>query len=195
MTPYVIEVSGFDELGDFESLSRSVKDNLKNAVNRTIDRARTIIDRDIRENVNLSKSHLARRMSVVKRATAANPEAVLKATDDPFGLAGFATSKRRGGVRVEVTPGDPKTMKRAFLLYGDKVLAIRLKPGESFKNKKYARQVDSGLYALYGPSVDQAFATFAEERADDLLDLLENEFNRLQELPWPTRPDSACSRT
>lgn len=183
MTPYVIEVSGFDELGDFESLSRGVKDNLKNAVNRTIDRARTIIDRDIRENVNLSKAHLARRMSVVKRATAANPEAVLKATDDPFGLAGFATSRRRGGVKVEVTPGVPKEIKRAFLLYGDKVLAIRLKPGESFRNKKYARQVDNGLYALYGPSVDQAFATFAEERADELLDILENEFDRLQELP------------
>lgn len=180
MSVYVIEVEGLSSLDDFDTLDARTKDNIQRAVNRAADRAKTMADRDIRDNLNIKKSNLAKRLSVVKRATRDNPEAVIRAEDDPVSLAQFKTGVRKKGVTVEVTPGSPKTMGRAFLLFNDKVLAMRLKPGESFRNKKYVKQVDSGLYALYGPSIDQAFRMVAEDRVDEVADFLENEFLRLQ---------------
>jgi hypothetical protein len=72
------------------------------------------------------------------------------------------------GVYVQVAPGKSRFMKRAFLMrlpqgstLTDTIfnlgLAIRLRPGEVLQNKVSARKVASGLYLLYGPSVDQVF--------------------------------------
>lgn len=182
MRAYVIEVAGLSSLGPIEEIDARTKMDLQRAVNRAVDRAKTLTDKDIRDNIRIKKSDLARRLSIVKRATVDNPEAVLQASDDPTSLAQFRTSNRKRGVTVEVEPGRRKEMKRAFLLYGDKVLAIRLKPSETFRNKKYVKQLGDGVYTLYGPSVDQAFRLVAEDRVDEIASFLENEFLRLSEL-------------
>lgn len=66
-------------------------------------------------------------------------------------------------------------------------LAIRLKPGEALMNKVQAVRMASGLYLLYGPSVDQVFRAndgggVASDRAPYLAQRLENEFLRLLDL-------------
>ena len=73
------------------------------------------------------------------------------------------------GVYVAVSPGKARFMKRAFLIklpqgsnpitdtQHNLALAMRLKRGETLQNKSTARRIASGLYVLYGPSVDQVF--------------------------------------
>ena len=88
----------------------------------------------------------------------------------PTSLARFVRGVPRRGapVRVEVKRGQPKTLGRAFVLRGrggergNRLLAIRLKPGESIRNKRtggtpITKGPWKGLVILYGPSVQQAF--------------------------------------
>lgn len=60
-------------------------------------------------------------------------------------------------------------------------LAIRLKPGESLRNKtgKLTRLAPN-VYLLYGPSVDQVFRTISSEMTDEVADYLQQEFSRLK---------------
>lgn len=180
MIPYVLEVEGLDLIEDFDTLDDRMKANVQKAVNRAIDRARTLIDRDIRSELNIRKSDLAKRIGVVKRATIEDPEGVIRASSEATSLAYYKTSNRKRGVTVKVSADASKEMSRAFLMFNGKVVAMRLNPGETFRNKKYVRQMDKGLYALYGPSVDQAFRVSSEDQLDDIAAILENEFLRLQ---------------
>ena len=99
-------------------------------------------------------------------------------------------------MQVQVKPGTTKVIPRAFLLRlragtaeidtkATLGLAIRLKPGEKLAGA-YAKKMNaSGLYLLYGPSVDQALLSRQRESgvavdiADQTAAYLDDEFQRL----------------
>jgi len=183
---YVVTVEGLESFEELKDLDEKTRINEARAVNKTIDRIRAAASRDIRENINVTRSALASRLSLRKVARPGDPEAILNASDRPRSLASFVTSRRakNKGVTVEVKPGERKEMLRAFIINlanGNRGLAIRLKPGETLKNKKYAKELGKNLYILYGPSVNQMFRMIAEDRVDEFASFLENEFIRLQE--------------
>lgn len=202
-SPYVVAVEGVAQaLKRIDGLEEDVTDSARMAVNRTIDWARTRSAEEIMRQVNFGKSYLTGRdgrLQVTKRARGEDLEAVITGRHRPTSLARFTDTRdpgltrREGGVRVEVKPGSEKFMKRAFLMRlraGSQLtdtqynlgLAIRLRPGEKLANKTRIQQINTNLFLLYGPSVDQVFRTVAPEISDRVEDYLETEFLRLVEV-------------
>lgn len=189
---YIVAVDGLDQLVDIDSLDERILKAARNAVNKAADRARTRSDKEIRKAINFPARYLSDRLSVVKRASGRSLEAVISGRDRPTSLARFAKSRnpsatrRAGGVQLAVKPNHTTTIPNAFLMplrNGNLGLALRLKAGETIRNKKYLTKVSKGLYLLYGPSVNQVFRAVADEKAGpDAAGFLENEFLRLLEL-------------
>jgi hypothetical protein len=201
---FVFAVQGLDTLEIVEEKSKTIKLEAIQAVNRVTRDARAQAERLIASQVNFGPGYLspaAKRLYVSKQATRTSPEAVITARGRPTSLARFATS--RGvpgelGVTVQVHPGKAKFLKRAFLIKlraGDAGietkynlgLAVRLKHGDTLANKRFVRQLASGLYLLYGPSVSQVFLDNQEEGVakdmePSILDNLTDEFLRLLDL-------------
>ena len=190
MNDYLILVEGIESLNDVDSLDEKIIASARIAVNKATDKARVMASEDIRGSINLGRNYLAKRLTVVKRASGNDLEGMIRGSDNPTMLARFANTRnprvarKAGGVTVSVKPGSAKFMKGAFLMdLGNTVgLAIRVKPGESLRNRKNAKRVANGLYLLYGPSVNQAFRLVADDRLDDVLDILETEYNRQMDL-------------
>lgn len=170
------------------------------AVNTTARDGRAMLARDVRDQVKLparAVSPTGRRLFVAQKATTARPEAVIRASGRPTSLAQYSSggaAQNRSGAMVEVKPGMARYMRKAFYLKlpsgrgvdtkGNLMLAVRLRPGEALRNKMSARRVASGLYVLYGPSVDQIFESadgsgLVEDREPFLSDMLEKHFTRL----------------
>lgn len=175
------------------------------AVNKTARDGRAMFARDVRDQVNLPASYVSannKRLFIAQQASPFRTEAIIRAGGRPTSLARYArnpTSSKRGqGAVVEVAPGRARFMRRAFFLrlpQGSTLtntqfnlgLAIRLRPGERIENKHSAVRMASGLYLLYGPSVDQIFRSasgdgLATDRAPMLAERLEREILRLLEL-------------
>lgn len=168
------------------------------AINQVAQRkAIPIIRTGIMEQVEFSSSYLnADRLNVTRKATSGNLEAVIGARSRPTSLARFAKgqtpeSTRKGGVSLLVKPGQPVNLKKAFLVKlnaGKSAdenfnvgLAVRLKPGESIKNKTNASSTahfSPNVYLLYGPSVDQVFKTVAVDVGPLIAEDLSAEFVR-----------------
>lgn len=121
-----------------------------------------------------------RRLSVSRRATDDFLEGAILGRQRPTSLARFSiggAAVGRQGVAVRVKPGNSRVLNRAFtirlrqgaVLDEDTFnlgLAVRLRPGERIEGKRLmARGAGggsvSGLYLLYGPSVDQIFRDVA----------------------------------
>lgn len=102
--------------------------------------------------------------------------AKVRASSEPLLLSKFAVNEPKGrgkgkfrGVtpKVQVSKGATKDMPGAFYVpfkNGQVGLAIRLKKGESIRNRHSGRtyplfKKDPSVQVLYGPSLDQAFAT------------------------------------
>ncbi|ALA45449.1 hypothetical protein ADP64_000021 [Achromobacter phage phiAxp-2] len=202
-SPYLVAVEGYaDALRQIQDLDGAVSQSARQAVNRTIDWARTRSAEEIMRQVNFGKEYLTGRdgrLQVRKKARGDDLEAVLVGRQRATSLARFTdtrdpgVTRREGGVRVEVKPGSEKFMKRAFLMRlraGSQLtdtkynlgLAIRLRPGEKLANKTRIQQINTNLFLLYGPSVDQVFRTVAPEIAPRVESYLETEFLRLLEV-------------
>jgi hypothetical protein len=189
---YVIAVEGLADLRDIDNLDEAIVVAARQAINKAADRGRTRADREIRQQVNFPARYLSERLKVSRRASGRSLEASITGRDRPTSLARFAKNKSasaaraKGGVSVQVSPGETKFMKGAFLMQlrgGNTGLAIRLKEGDSVRNKKYMTKVGKGLYLLYGPSVSQVFRSVAEEQTvPETADFLEQEFLRLLDL-------------
>lgn len=152
--------------------------------------------RRIEEQVAFPPGYLndPKRLRISKFATENDLEAAIYARQRPTSLARFSSggSVGRAGVRVQVARGASREMGRAFLLrlpqgrgpVTDEAfnlgLAIRLRPGEKIANKKImATQIgQSGLYLLYGPSVDQVFRSVAVDVSPQIADELATQFVR-----------------
>jgi len=191
MSAYVVAVEGLSELKDLEHLSDDIVRAARIAVNYAADRARTRSVKDIREQVAFPARYLTGRLRVSQRAAKRSLEAVITGRDRPTSLARFAkdrspaAARRRGGVNVTVSPGRATFMTGAFLLKlrgGNLGLAIRLKDGESIRNKKAVQKVGAGLYVLHGPSIDQVFRTVSQDQVGITTEDMEREFFRVMDL-------------
>lgn len=187
MSNFIVAVEGLNELDDIERLDEKILQRARQAINSTLRKARTLADRDIRDQVAFPARYLGSRLTVSKFAQGRQLEGTVTGRDKPTSLARFAANGAPGkrDVSVQVAPGVRRRMRRAFLMKlkgGNIGLAIRLKNGESLKNKKFLRQVSNNLYLLYGPSVNQVFAGVAEDNVELLAATLQQEFNRLMEL-------------
>lgn len=203
MADFAVFAEGLDELNSLGVLNKNIKSAASKAINKVARDSRVDIARDIRNQVNLPARYVSpgnKRLYVSKHASQSQLEARITARGRPTSLARFTTGGRVGkaGVHVEVAPGRARFMKRAFLIrlpQGSALtdtrfnlgLAIRLRPGESLKNKVSARRVSKGLYLLYGPSVDQIFRSrdgtgVATDRVPEIERELSNEFLRLLDI-------------
>lgn len=191
MSEYVIAIEGLAELKDIEHLDEQIARAARIAINRAADRARTRSAKDIREQIAFPARYLNERLTVTKRAADRSLEAVVTGRDRPTSLARFAkdrnvaNSRKRKGVNVTVTPGQTLFMAGAFLMQlrgGNLGLAVRLKDGESIRNKKAVRKIGAGLYLLFGPSIDQVFRTVSQDQAPETAEDLEREFLRIMDL-------------
>lgn len=190
---YVFIVEGLDALGSLDALDPEIIEAARQAVNRTVDRARTRSAEEIRRQVNFPAGYLSgddSRLKVTQRATNSRLEAVISGRRRPTSLARFVVnSSRAAGTSVSVHPGSVKRMQRAFLMklrrgkldisQGHNVgLAIRT-DGEAPKRAYKPIKISEELYLLYGPSVDQVFRTVREDVSKDTEEFLQAEFNRL----------------
>jgi hypothetical protein len=175
------------------------------AVNKVARDGRALLARDVVEQVALPKEAVSasgKRLYVAQQATGNRPEAIIRASGRPTSLARYArspqTSERGAGATVEVSPGKARYLRKAFFIklpQGTVLtdtqynlgLAVRLRPGETLRNKISAVRMANGLYLLYGPSVDQVFKAndgdgLVKDRAPMLTDRLQAEVLRLLEV-------------
>jgi len=201
---YIIAIEGLADSRPLESLPKTIIQAAQRAVNRTADRTSTAARRGVREQVNFAAQYLTgtdssgrQRLGVSKRASSGSLEAIITGRHRPTSLARFISGNPtvgKPGVTVSVAPGFARYMKRAFVIRlpagrsGDVEtksnlgLAIRLKPNEVIKNKRVMARISGNLYLLYGPSVDQAFASVREDVLPDAEQFLGEEFIRLMGL-------------
>lgn len=201
---FVVIAEGIGSLKEFDSIKDEIRLAAVKAINKTADSGRALAARQIRDQVNFPAQYLTpagKRLFVSKKATKADLEARIRARTRATSLARFVQgtpTPNKPGVRVEVSPGKARFLKRAFVIRlkagsanldtkSNLGLAVRLKPGETLRNKSDVRRLERGLYLLYGPSVDQVFAArdgtgVAEDISPDLVNKMEDEFLRLLEL-------------
>ncbi len=187
---YVVAVEGLDAI-DLDTVPTKIRQFAVRSINTTARRFRTESSRRIRQQVAFPARYLDSRadgnLRITRNATADAMQAVIQGRFRPTSLARFVKGPRTGGRRaptVEVAPGNRQKMNRAFLMNlrsGNVGLAVRLRPGERIENKRKMVQIDSGLYLLYGPSVDQVFREVSEEVSDEAAAFLEKEFLRMTE--------------
>lgn len=204
MSEFAVFAEGLSNLEDFQNLKRDIRLAATRAINKIARDKRTRAARIIRDQVNFPAAYVSpgqKRLFVSKQANRNDLEARITARGRATSLARFVQNPGKvgkAGVYVQVAPGKSRYMKRAFLIklpQGKKQtdtiynlgLAIRLRPGERFKNKYSATRMASGLYLLYGPSVDQVFRAndgdgVANEMVPEIERDLSAEFLRLLEV-------------
>ncbi len=168
----------------FDAAPEIARESAMMAMNQVLQR------QDVESQIAFPQGYLDSpdRLEVSRKATRNNLEAVITARDRPTSLARFAPgqtpeSTRGKPLTVQVKKGRAKGLKKAFLVRlknGNIGLAVRLKQGETIRNKNEVKAVmlDKGVYLLYGPSVDQVMKTVAAESLLPIADLIENEFHR-----------------
>jgi hypothetical protein len=190
---YVVAVEGLESLRDLQNLDAAILRRARLAINATVERSQVSAAKEMRSQVDFPARYLTGangRLSISKYASETSLSASITGRDRPTSLARFATetdpakTRQQGGVNVTVQPGKTVFMKGAFLMRlasGNLGLAIRLKAGETLRNKKKMLRVGKGLYLLYGPSVDQVFRSVAVGEAQNAAEYLEAEFLRLMD--------------
>lgn len=207
---YVVAVEGISALRDYETLPANVVKAAYRAVNYAAGKEQTRARRQASEELNLPYSYFAgsdssglARLGVTARANAETLQAEITGRHKATSLARYVTSGSPASgstpatpVKVTVARGRVQSSKRMFLLRlrgaantettGNLGLAIRLKPGETVTGKYKQIKVGKGLYLLFGPSVDQAFANIAENNLPLISDDMETEFLRLMKVGLPS---------
>lgn len=204
MTEFAVLLEGINDFNLDELSRRRIATSAQRAINRVARDGRVDIGRRILRESNLPARYVSpsqKRLTVSQQASRTSLEAKITASARNTSLAQFVRNAKRPGepgLYVEVSPGRVRFMKRAFLIrlpQGSTItdtkfnlgLAIRLKRGERLENKRSARRIASGLYLLYGPSVDQIFRAadgggVASDLAPELADDLQDEFLRQMNL-------------
>lgn len=199
---YMIVVEGLTELGSLADVPANVSLSAVQAINRTLATTRTESAARILRQINFPESYLnpgSKRLFVSRLATRGKPEGAITARRRPTSLARFVTgslSDKQVGVKVRVKKGGrTEDLKRAFVIRlnsgtdtkGNFGLAVRLRRGETLRNRATATKMANGLYLLYGPSVQQVFLDnqgegVAADMAPIAADKLADEFQRLFDL-------------
>lgn len=188
MTAAIVATGIKDAARFFEQFPEIAEEAAMLAINDTVDReGMTLIKKDMRDQVNFPSGYLeGDRLKVTRRASRGSLEAVIRGRDRATSLARFTSGQtpkntRGQGVRVSVQRGQTKLLRQAFLVNlknGNIGLAVRLKPGERLQNTTAAQRLADNVWLLYGPSVDQVFRGVADDRADDLADIMSQKFYR-----------------
>lgn len=199
MDAYEISLDGVENLPDLGNAPDKIVRFATMAVNKAVDRARANAARRIRAQVAFPATYLTgedARLYVKKRAKKDDLEGVVTGRFRATSLARFAKDtsqaqvRKRGGLTVEVKPGEARFMKGAFLVRlragASKTdtkfnlgVAIRLKSGQRPRNSRAAVELARNVWLLYGPSVNQVFQTVRADVAPETRDFLINEFMRL----------------
>lgn len=190
---YVMAIEGLTELHDLESLNPAIVKAATMAINRTLDRSRTLSAREMRTQVRFPSRYLEgenARLKITQRATSDRFEGIISGRRNPTSLARFVTGSAKGRVTLEVKPGHLVTLGRAFITnlksgtgeLGNVGLAVRTRIGEKPSNAYKPVRLKDGLWLLYGPSVDQVFQTVRDDIKPETEEFLANEFSRLLEL-------------
>lgn len=200
---FAVIVEGISDLKDFEGADERLKLNIVRAINKIAPQVRTESRHRILRQINFPSSYLdpsAKRLYVSRLATKAKPEAAITARRRPTSLARFivgSPTPNKAGVTVSVGKGKTETLRRAFVIRlrsgtadldtkANLGLAVRLKRGETLRNKNATMKMANGLYLLYGPSIQQVFLDnsgegVAQDVAPYALDKLDEEINRLMD--------------
>jgi len=202
---YAVFVEGLQDLKFSKDNEKAIRAAASKAINKVTRDARVRASKEIRKQVNLPARYVApgnKNLYVSEKASPGSLQGKITARGRPTSLARFVRGNPRegkAGIYVEVAPGRARFMKRAFLIRlpglggstdlgaANMGLAIRLRAGERLQNKVDSRRIAKGLYALYGPSVDQVFRSrdgtgVANDLVPDIEQDLSDEFIRLLEL-------------
>lgn len=191
----------FNQLPFVKEWNSNTSTALVRALNDTAARSRTEASSKVREQVSFPASYLspsAKRLWVKTKARKNGLQTVIEGRGDPTSLARFTKQKvlpggkrhKGGKINVTVKPGQTRSISRAFLIRlrnGNTGLAVRTN-GAAPKGAWKPRSLGKNLWLLYGPSVDQVLSSAKNEKGvfddmtPDMLDYLENEFNRQMEL-------------
>lgn len=188
-----------DAISYFENLPAVATKAAQLAINDVARRGGLkLIRNEILDQVSFPRDYLTGdRLAITQFATSTKLEAVITARKRATSLARFAPgqslgSKARLGVRVAVGTGKSTVLRKAWLvrlrrgasLTEDNYnigLAVRVRPGETIKNKKGTHQswlVPNSVALLYGPSVDQVFREVSGDVAAPIGSLVTDEFFR-----------------
>lgn len=132
------------------------------------------------------------RLGITKPARDGDLSVVITGRQRATSLARFArgqsvSSTHRVGVTVMVKPGQTSVLAKSWLVNlkrgnadgGNIGLAVRLKPGQTLRNKReMGISLDTNVHLLYGPSVDQVFRDVALDETPAILVLVEREYYR-----------------
>lgn len=166
------------------------------AINKTAERMRTRISKEVRSQVSFPASYLAPsagRLTVAEKAKAGHMQAIIRGRDRATSLARFVRgAANKDGVRVSVKgSGGSSRIKRAFIVKnlrgGNTGLAVRTDGGPPDGAHKPTR-LGENVWLLYGPSVAQVLYGVQNdggvygEITGELLDFLNAEFLRLIDL-------------
>jgi bifunctional N-acetylglucosamine-1-phosphate-uridyltransferase/glucosamine-1-phosphate-acetyltransferase GlmU-like protein len=143
------------------------------AINTVADRGgMTLIRRSILDEIAFPKDYLTRdRIGVTKKARPGDLEAVITARQRATSLARFAApgtslgSRARIGVQVGVKRANgTTTLKNAWLTKlrnGNVGLAVRIKPGQSFKNRDVSEKSAAPIGRMVLDEFNRQFARLA----------------------------------
>lgn len=173
----------------FEELPDIAEQAAVFAINDTVQgEGLTLIKKDMRDQINFPSGYLeGERLRVAKKATRGRLEAVIRGRDRPTSLARFAPgytpeNSRGRPITVRVKRGGSQVLRGAFLVRLNKGqsigLAVRLKPGETLRETEGAVRLANNVYLLYGPSVDQVLRGVAEDRGEEIADIVGRNFLR-----------------
>lgn len=201
MTVEIISI-GSKELSEYiENVPKVANKAITQAINKVASgKGMTRIRKAITDEIAFPTGYLTGdRLKVTKRARGSDLEAIITGRKVATSLARFVTggamvtnSKTPGGVQVRVKRGKTTYIKNGFLVRLNKGasltednynvgLAVRLSAGETLANKRTQHKswlVRGKVALLYGPSVDQVFASVIPDLSPKLADDIAAEFHR-----------------
>ena len=164
------------------------------AINKTVDRARTMAAKAVQQQVRFPASYLSPsggRLTVAQRASKGNLEAIVRGRDRPTSLARFARGKGNSkGILVSVKGRNDARISRAFIVTlrnGNIGFAVRTEGGPP-KGAYKPGKLGENLWLLYGPSVQQVLSGVKnnggvyEQISEEVQEFAAAEFLRLLEL-------------
>jgi hypothetical protein len=196
-----IVANALKEVSDyFEKLPALATEAAYFAINDTARDEEVAIRREMESQVNFPSGYLRKdsRFGIRSKATLRSLQAVISGRDRPTSLARFAEgatfeNSRRRPLTVRVKPGKSTTFTRsdgkpsAFLVKlrnGNTGLAIRLpsgeRPSDAYKPVPLTQKngEETGVWLLYGPSVDQVLNGVIGDRSPKIADAVARNFFR-----------------
>jgi len=186
-----VEFSALDDLQRYvDSMPNAAINGARIALNDVVSgEGLTTYRKAVEREVDFPSGYLRGddRLGIGERATNGNLAISVIGRFRPTSLARFVTKRNAPGeygVSVRVKRGAPDSrFERGFLLRlknQNLGLAVRLRPGERLTNTSGAKELGrgSGLFLLYGPSVDQVFREAGPAETPAVLAKVEAEFYR-----------------